>query len=146
MKPVEFRPEGVRLKKLSKNVSSSEIEACYYSENPSCNDGIKNCHDGSCELLVDCGGPCSPCPSCSDDIQNQNEEGVDCGGPCPQKCSVETPQMSLKNFSLKNITLFVQQNLLYSFSLLIVVILMIIVIIKGIKIIKLSGKLRRVNK
>ena len=49
---------------------------------PSCFDGIKNCHDGLCEEGVDCGGPCDPCMSCSDGIQNQGEEGVDCGGPC----------------------------------------------------------------
>jgi len=35
----------------------SQIQHCYFTENPSCDDGIKNCHDGSCELLVDCGGP-----------------------------------------------------------------------------------------
>jgi len=49
----------------------------------SCFDGIQNCHDGACEEGVDCGGPCPPCPSCSDGIQNQGEEGIDCGGPCP---------------------------------------------------------------
>jgi hypothetical protein len=49
---------------------------------PSCFDGIMNCHDGGCEEGVDCGGPCSPCMSCSDGIQNQGEEGIDCGGPC----------------------------------------------------------------
>jgi len=59
-----------------------EIRECYYTENPTCNDNIKNCHDGSCEILVDCGGPCEACPSCSDGIKNQNEEGIDCGGVC----------------------------------------------------------------
>jgi len=48
-----------------------------------CYDGIRNCHHGSCESGIDCGGPCLPCPSCFDGIQNQGEEGVDCGGPCP---------------------------------------------------------------
>ena len=48
----------------------------------SCFDGIKNCHHGSCEEGIDCGGPCLPCPSCFDGIQNQGEEGIDCGGPC----------------------------------------------------------------
>ncbi|RLI92784.1 MAG: hypothetical protein DRO92_04855, partial [Candidatus Altiarchaeales archaeon] len=42
----------------------------------------KNCHDEGCEEGIDCGGPCKPCPSCSDGIQNQGEEGIDCGGPC----------------------------------------------------------------
>ena len=48
-----------------------------------CFDLIKNCHDNSCETGVDCGGPCPPCPTCFDGIQNQGEEGIDCGGPCP---------------------------------------------------------------
>lgn len=56
---------------------------------PSCFDGIENCHGGLCEEDVDCGGPCGPCMSCSDGIQNQGEEGVDCGGPC-EPCSVTT--------------------------------------------------------
>ena len=56
---------------------------------PSCFDGIVNCHDGSCEEGVDCGGPCDPCMSCEDGIQNQGEEGVDCGGPC-EPCPITT--------------------------------------------------------
>lgn len=64
------------------------ITSCYYVENPSCMDSIKNCHDSSCEILVDCGGPCEPCPTCSDGLQNQGEFGVDCGGPCPIQCPV----------------------------------------------------------
>jgi len=48
-----------------------------------CSDFIKNCHDNSCETGVDCGGPCLPCPTCFDDIQNQGETGIDCGGLCP---------------------------------------------------------------
>ncbi len=67
-----------------------EMQACYYTENPNCQDKIKNCHDGSCEILIDCGGPCKPCPTCSDEIQNQGEEGVDCGGPC-KPCPDEKP-------------------------------------------------------
>ncbi len=36
---------------------------------------------------MDCGGPCSAdCPTCSDGIKNQGEEGVDCGGPCYKDC------------------------------------------------------------
>jgi hypothetical protein len=53
----------------------------------SCSDFIKNCHSGSCEAGIDCGGPCSAvCSTCKDGVQNGNEEGVDCGGmcaPCP---------------------------------------------------------------
>jgi len=69
----------------------AESRICYYTEDPSCADGITNCHGGGCELLVDCGGPCGPCPSCSDGIQNQGESDVDCGGPCPYRCDLETP-------------------------------------------------------
>jgi hypothetical protein len=69
-----------------------EIQQCFFVPEPSCFDGIKNCHDGDCEVLVDCGGPCEPCPSCSDGIQNQGEEGVDCGGPCPKACEIEIPE------------------------------------------------------
>jgi hypothetical protein len=56
------------------------VQECEYIG--TCYDGIKNCHSGSCELGVDCGGPCDPCPSCFDGIQNQGETGIDCGGPC----------------------------------------------------------------
>jgi len=66
-------------------------QACYYTEDPDCFDGIKNCHDGSCEFLVDCGGPCSACTTCSDGVHNQGEEDVDCGGPCPVSCPIEGP-------------------------------------------------------
>ncbi|MBT4258239.1 hypothetical protein HOD88_03605 [archaeon] len=69
----------------------AEIQSCYYTENPSCEDGLKNCHDGACEILIDCGGTCGACPTCTDGIKNQKEEGVDCGGPCPWKCEVEQP-------------------------------------------------------
>ena len=67
------------------------FQSCVYVSIPSCNDGVLNCHDGSCELLVDCGGPCAPCPTCSDGIQNQEEEGIDCGGPCPWECPEPEP-------------------------------------------------------
>ncbi len=34
--------------------------------------------------IKDCGGICGTCPSCFDNIQNQNEEEIDCGGTlCP---------------------------------------------------------------
>ena len=35
-----------------------------------CTDGIQNCHDGLCEEGIDCGGPCPPCGNCSDGIKN----------------------------------------------------------------------------
>lgn len=37
------------------------VQECEYIG--TCDDGIKNCHDGSCEEGVDCGGPCNPCKS-----------------------------------------------------------------------------------
>jgi len=71
-----------------------ELQYCMYVEHPGCDDGIKNCHHGSCEVLVDCGGPCPPCPTCSDGIKNQGEEGIDCGGPCPD-CVYEIPSRTV---------------------------------------------------
>lgn len=57
-----------------------EVRDCEYVG--TCTDNLKNCHSGMCELGVDCGGPCDPCASCFDGIQNQDETGVDCGGVC----------------------------------------------------------------
>ena len=74
-----------------RNERPEVIKSCYFTENPSCFDGITNCHDGDCEILTDCGGPCPPCPTCSDGIQNGGEEGIDCGGPCPYPCRKEEP-------------------------------------------------------
>jgi|GEM_PF-1085544 len=70
-------------------LEKTEIQRCLKTYDASCNDGIKNCHSGSCEMLIDCGGPCDPCPTCSDGIQNQGEKGVDCEGPCPWECEPE---------------------------------------------------------
>jgi len=91
------------------------IRECYYSEVPNCFDGIKNCHDNACEILIDCGGPCLPCPSCSDKIKNQGEEGVDCGGPCAP-CIKEIPMP----LSIKKILIYI--------SLLILIFILIIII------------------
>lgn len=77
------------------------IRECYYTEEPNCTDNIKNCHHGACEILRDCGGPCPACPTCSDGIQNQNEEGIDCGGPC--KACKEFP---LKPMLFKSIVMY----------------------------------------
>jgi len=38
------------------------FRVCHFTVSPTCYDGIRNCHDGKCELLVDCGGPCAACP------------------------------------------------------------------------------------
>ena len=43
-----------------------------------CDDDLQN----QGETGIDCGGPCSACPSCKDGVQNQGETGIDCGGPC----------------------------------------------------------------
>lgn len=106
-----------------------EFQECYFTEKPNCYDGIKNCHDGSCELLVDCGGPCLPCPTCSDGIKNQGEEDTDCGGPCPWPC--DTKESKLQETSAKK------------FSIILLVILLIIIIIETIKIIKLRKNIKR---
>ncbi|MBN2014313.1 MAG: hypothetical protein JW778_03955 [Candidatus Altiarchaeota archaeon] len=70
---------------------------------PSCFDGILNCHDGDCETGIDCGGPCKPCPSCSDGIQNQGEEGVDCGGPC-EPCKTTTTKATTTTLKTEKTT------------------------------------------
>jgi hypothetical protein len=47
---------------------------------PTCSDGVQN----GDEQGIDCGGTsCPSCSLCNDDIQNQGETSVDCGGPCP---------------------------------------------------------------
>jgi hypothetical protein len=113
---------GIKTRSCSENNSCEteynkpeEIDFCVFIKNPGCNDGVKNCHDGSCEFLVDCGGPCDPCPTCSDGIQNQGELGVDCGGPCPQDCPVETP---MRNYFV----------LILVFLVLIILIILILII------------------
>ncbi len=68
-----------------------EIGYCTFTTNPSCSDGLKNCHNGQCELLIDCGGSCNACPTCTDKIKDQGEEGLDCGGPCPLVCPPKPP-------------------------------------------------------
>lgn len=99
----------------TKYFKPAEFQICYYTQYPNCNDGIKNCHDDSCEVLVDCGGPCSACPTCSDKIQNQGEEGIDCGGPCAWKCPEAIPLLKRK-------------EVLYSFIALIMLIILIIIV------------------
>jgi len=66
-----------------------ELRSCHFTINPSCSDGIRNCHDGLCEVFSDCGGPCGACATCTDGKKNQEEGGVDCGGPCGNKCPKE---------------------------------------------------------
>jgi len=115
----------------STNYKPSEMQACHYTEKPNCEDGIKNCHDGGCEILIDCGGPCKECPTCSDEIQNQGEEGIDCGGPC-RPCKIEKP------FPMGNLLRYV---LIFS-----TVSLSIIAIILSLKYLKLISLFRREKK
>ncbi|MBW6442718.1 hypothetical protein K0A97_02970 [Patescibacteria group bacterium] len=100
-----------------------QLRACLFSTDPNCFDKIQNCHSGSCEIGVDCGGPCSVCPTCSDGIQNQGEAGVDCGGPCPWLCPKELP--------------FFQRPFVRYLLIIILLILVVIVIIRLKKIIKI---------
>lgn len=76
-----------------------EQRKCVYAPQPNCSDGIVNCHDGGCEIWIDCGGPCPACATCSDRLKNCHtmpngakvcEEGIDCGGPCPP-CTAPKP-------------------------------------------------------
>ncbi len=79
-------PTTTSIKKSSGGSSGGRSSGGGFSAVPirkeTCFDGLMNCHDGACEEEADCGGPCEPCPSCEDGIQNQGEEGIDCGGPC----------------------------------------------------------------
>ncbi|MDD5192217.1 MAG: hypothetical protein PHH54_05470 [Candidatus Nanoarchaeia archaeon] len=111
------------------------IKECYYTRNPNCTDGIQNCHNGSCEVLTDCGGPCAFCPNCHDKIQNQGEEGIDCGGPCIN--CVELPWLP---------TVF-KSIVTYSLIALLILILLLVArqIIKYTKFKKLFGESRIKN-
>lgn len=57
-----------------------------------CDDGLPNGFEDNAAVDCinppgfppDCGGPCEPCPTCTDLIMNQAEIGIDCGGSgCP---------------------------------------------------------------
>lgn len=51
---------------------------------PTCSDGIQNGDENG----VDCGGTnCSACATCEDGIQNGDEDGVDCGGSNCDACA-----------------------------------------------------------
>ncbi len=113
-----------------------QLQACYYTENPSCFDGIKNCHDGSCEFLVDCGGSCRTCPSCSDGRQNQGEQGIDCGGPCPDVCiALASPESGIFDAfkDINKMTVAVIGVVLSIFS-----VLFIVLAVKLMRVMKLS--------
>ena len=69
-----------------------EVRECVYV--PNCSNGIQD----PGEEGIDCGGPCPPCASCFDGIQNCHdgacEEGIDCGGPCPP-CKAKLPVIEI---------------------------------------------------
>ncbi len=111
------------------------IKECYYTKNPNCTDGIQNCHNGSCEVLVDCGGSCEACPTCHDNIQNQNEERVDCGGPC--RACIELPWLPVVFKSI----------VMYSLIALLIIILLLVArqIIKYTKFKRIFGESRIKN-
>jgi hypothetical protein len=51
-----------------------EMRECEYIG--TCDDKIKNCHDGSCEEGIDCGGPCSACKSVQVPYSFKEERGI----------------------------------------------------------------------
>ncbi len=86
-----------------------EIRMCEFTLNPSCSDGIRNCHSSGCEFLTDCGGPCPQCGSCSDGVKNQDEAGVDCGGSCLASCEkIERRKLGINvlGYTIVIVTLF----------------------------------------
>lgn len=109
-----------------------ERQICYYTELPSCSDGITNCHHNSCEILVDCGGPCSACPSCSDKIKNQGESGIDCGGPCPWQCPIEKP--------------LIKKPELKYFVIILAALLLVLILLRVMRIIFISKKIKKEEK
>ena len=51
-----------------------EAQKCEYIG--TCTDGIKNCHDGSCEEGIDCGGTCNTCKSVEVPYPFEEEKGI----------------------------------------------------------------------
>ncbi len=116
------------------NSSSSEplkMQDCFYIRNPSCDDDIKNCHDGDCEILVDCWGPCPPCPTCFDGIKNQGEKEIDCGGPCLRYCGEDE-----KPFEIKIPTRYILMVL--------AILLGVLIVMKLFKIFKIKNEIKEV--
>ena len=108
-----------------------QIQACQFVENPSCTDGVKDCHDGKCEVLVDCSGPCQPCATCSDKVKNQGEKGVDCEGPCPGIC--QNNNFIRNTFGRSKLPIYI-----YIGVIVLLLVILIILIYKLIKIYKKS--------
>lgn len=112
-------------------IDKVELIPCAFIMDAGCADGIKNCHSGGCEILVDCGGPCAACPTCSDGVQNQGENGIDCGGPCPKECAQPKPIQQIP----------LQRNQINYLLLLIILILIVLVIWKMLRILKIRREI-----
>lgn len=50
------------------------VQDCEYIG--TCEDGIKNCHDGGCEEGIDCGGPCTLCKSIEVPYPFEEQRGI----------------------------------------------------------------------
>jgi hypothetical protein len=50
------------------------VQECEYIG--TCSDSVKNCHDGSCEEGIDCGGPCQSCKNIEVPYPFKEERGI----------------------------------------------------------------------
>ena len=119
------------------NVSFSQSQVCQYIQNPTCFDKVQDCHDNSCETGLDCGGPCNPCESCFDGVQNQGEKGIDCGGPCQVACLVISPK------SEHTISPLLEKNISFSIYITLILILLFILVKNLIRIFSLLSQMRK---
>jgi hypothetical protein len=58
----------------TKKQMPSLVQDCTYIG--TCNDGIRNCHDGNCEENIDCGGPCAACKNIEVPYPFKEEKGI----------------------------------------------------------------------
>ena len=79
-------PTGIQLRTCTdiNNCATADdmpdiIRDCEYIG--TCYDNIKNCHSGLCEIGVDCGGPCEPCPV--DLVEDEDEIPAEVDRPSP---------------------------------------------------------------
>jgi len=56
----------------------------------SCSDGIQNGNEEGIDCGGSCANACDAAPTCTDGIQNGDEEGVDCGGSCDPCSTMST--------------------------------------------------------
>ncbi|MEZ4738205.1 MAG: lamin tail domain-containing protein [Flavobacteriales bacterium] len=64
---------------------------CVDAPSPSCDPGPVTTWGKTCNVTISGGAP-PPTPTCSDGIQNGDEEGIDCGGSCPLSCEAAALQ------------------------------------------------------